>query len=189
MKPKRDAWFPFYVGDYLRDTPHLTAEQHGAYLLLILAYWPKGPLPDDDGMLSSIAKVSLAVWKRMRPIIAAFFQVHDGQWHHKRIDKERGRAFGITELRSIAGREGAERRWQRDSKPIANAIAEPMANAKQSDAPSQSQRITSTESGSAREPACDADAPRARREGSGPKKLSEGTSALLKATFEKALKV
>lgn len=40
-----DAWFPFYVGDYLAATQRLTAEKHGTYVLLILDSWTNGPPP------------------------------------------------------------------------------------------------------------------------------------------------
>ena len=78
-----------YVGDYLADTTHLTTTEHGAYLLLIMAYWRNdGPLPDDDRKLSRLAGMTPREWSRMRPTIADLFQVTAGQWRHKRIDAE-----------------------------------------------------------------------------------------------------
>jgi uncharacterized protein YdaU (DUF1376 family) len=78
-----------YVGDYLADTTHLSTLEHGAYLLLIMAYWRNdGPLPDDDRKLSRLAGMSPREWSRMRPTIADLFQVTAGQWRHKRIDAE-----------------------------------------------------------------------------------------------------
>lgn len=59
-------WMPLYVGDYLGDTGHLTTTQHGAYLLLMMHYWRKGELPDDDRQLSKIAKLPLRTWCEYR---------------------------------------------------------------------------------------------------------------------------
>ena len=49
---------PLHVGDYLKETTHLDATLHGAYVLLIIDYWVKGSLPDDDVQLARIARTS-----------------------------------------------------------------------------------------------------------------------------------
>lgn len=89
MSEKADIWMPLNIGDYLRDTMELSAEEHGAYLLLIMAYWTRrGPLPDDDKALRSITKISTHRWRKISPKMRAFFCVKDGFWHHKRIEQE-----------------------------------------------------------------------------------------------------
>jgi uncharacterized protein YdaU (DUF1376 family) len=72
---------PLYIGDYRADTKYLNAAQHGAYLLLIMRYWQQGELPDDE-QLARIGCISIAQWRRHRPVIRAFFA--EG-WRHKRI--------------------------------------------------------------------------------------------------------
>lgn len=96
-------WMPLYVGDYLGDTGHLTTAQHGAYLLLMMHYWRKGELPDDDRQLSKITKLPLKAWHEYRPTLQDFF--HSG-WKHKRIDAELERMMRVSEKRAIAGQKG-----------------------------------------------------------------------------------
>jgi uncharacterized protein YdaU (DUF1376 family) len=96
-------WMPLYVGDYLGDTGHLTTAQHGAYLLLMMHYWRKGELPDDDRQLSKITKLPLRTWCEYRPTLQDFF--HEG-WKHKRIDAELARMVRLSEKRAIAGQKG-----------------------------------------------------------------------------------
>jgi uncharacterized protein YdaU (DUF1376 family) len=80
---------PVYIGDYLADTMHLSYAEHGAYLLLIFAYWRTGaPLRDDDRFLAGICKASAKQWRDLRPVLSAFFQVEGGAWRHKRIEAE-----------------------------------------------------------------------------------------------------
>jgi len=168
-KPKRDAWMPLYTGDYLRDTARLSTEQHGAYLLLIMDYWVNGPLPDDDAALGTIARMAPAAWKRMRRVLESFFQVRDGHWIHKRIDRERTRAFAIRELRSIAGKESAERKANKRAALVATGDGVLLQqNATQSQPP----RIPSTQSGSAR--------------AVGAQPLSNAALAMIKASLERA---
>ncbi|HLX16597.1 MAG TPA: DUF1376 domain-containing protein [Bradyrhizobium sp.] len=96
-------WMPLYVGDYLGDTGHLTTAQHGAYLLLMMHYWRKGELPDDDRQLSKITKLPLKTWCEYRSTLQDFF--HSG-WRHKRIDAELERMLRVSEKRAIAGQKG-----------------------------------------------------------------------------------
>lgn len=97
------AWMPLYVGDYLGDTGHLSTTQHGAYLLLMMHYWRKGELPDDDKQLASITKLPLRIWMDSRETLQAFF--YDG-WCHKRIDTELGNMEKVSQKRAAAGYKG-----------------------------------------------------------------------------------
>ncbi|MFC0410992.1 YdaU family protein [Roseomonas elaeocarpi] len=107
---KSDAWMPLYIGDYLADTMHLTAQEHGAYLLLLMHYWRNGPLPDDARMLSGIAKVERREWEReVGPVLRRFFTAEGGFLRQKRLDAERERANGVSGKRSKA----ADARWNK----------------------------------------------------------------------------
>jgi len=92
-------WMPLYIGDYLRDTRHLGATEHGVYLLLMMAYWTAGCLPNDDEKLARIACISRAQWMKIRGTIQTFFQ--DG-WKHQRIDQELAKAEDISTKRRDA---------------------------------------------------------------------------------------
>jgi uncharacterized protein YdaU (DUF1376 family) len=83
-----DVWFPLVVGDYLKDTSRLTTEQHGAYLLMLMDYWVKGPPPDDDAALASITRMTVARWRQTRPKLLPYFSILDGVWRQKRADEE-----------------------------------------------------------------------------------------------------
>lgn len=100
---KVDTWMPLYIGDYLADTMHLSAPEHGAYLLLLMHYWRNGPLPDDNRILAGIARTERKVWERqIGPAVREFFTVRDGRLHQKRIDAERAKSNDISEKRRAA---------------------------------------------------------------------------------------
>lgn len=111
------AYMPLWVGDYLADTSHLTTQEHGTYLLLIMHYWRNGPLPTDKRKLCRITKQSR--YTNCITILDEFFTEKDGRWHHKRIDKELEKVHEYKAKRSNAGKVGAQARW--NSNRIANA--------------------------------------------------------------------
>ncbi|HQT89127.1 MAG TPA: DUF1376 domain-containing protein [Acidiphilium sp.] len=109
---KIDAWMPLYIADYLADTQHLTAEQHGAYLLLLMQQWRSGPLPIDLEELAMMAKLDAANFrKKVWPKVSKFFDQTDEGYSQKRLAAERTTAEGISAKRAVSGRAGATNKW------------------------------------------------------------------------------
>ena len=107
----------WHIGDYLKDTGHLRAIEHGAYFLLCMHYWANGGLPNDDRQLAGIARMTDREWKLHRAVLLAFFK-GEGEWRHKRIDEELEDAQEKYEKLSRAGRDGNAKRWRGDRQAI-----------------------------------------------------------------------
>jgi len=121
-------WMPLYVGDYLRDTQHLSTEEHGAYLLLLMECWNRGgALPGEDGQLARIARLSPTKWRRVRDTLSGFFQICENSWSHSRISAE----LKISADKSEKAAASADKRWKnrRGTDPEADANASPTADA------------------------------------------------------------
>lgn len=98
-----------YVADYLGDTQHLTTEQHGAYLLLLMTMWRQGgSLPSDEKILSRIARVSARRWHLVAPFVMPFFDVADGKITQRRLVEEYQKALSKREKRSAIGKLGGD---------------------------------------------------------------------------------
>jgi uncharacterized protein YdaU (DUF1376 family) len=129
VSKKADTWMPLYVGEYLADTTNLNTEQHGAYFLMLLAAWKRGgKLPNDDGQLSSITKLSPARWKAHRGILLELFRIEGDSLMHKRVTQEREKAQAISEKKAQSGANGAAARWEIDSEKMPDALANATAN-------------------------------------------------------------
>ena len=99
----------FYQGEYLNDTQHLTREQHGSYLLLLMSYWQSGKaLNNKNGRLAVIAKMTQEEWAREESIYAEFFDVEGDIWHHGRCEFDLDRVRKKSKQASYAGRKSAE---------------------------------------------------------------------------------
>jgi uncharacterized protein YdaU (DUF1376 family) len=115
---------------------HLSCEQHGAYVLLMLAYYRIGqPLDDDNASLAGVVKLTPRKWLAMRPVLARFFQIKGGLWRHKRIDAEIAEQHARHDERRRAGIKGAGSRWQNPGKPHRDDMAEPLAEPSDSENP------------------------------------------------------
>lgn len=96
-------WMPFYVRDYLAETCHLSTLEHGAYMLLIMHYWQKGGLPNDERILAKIARLSDRQWATVKIGIRGFF---DADWRHADTEASIAKAETKSSARSEAGYRG-----------------------------------------------------------------------------------
>jgi uncharacterized protein YdaU (DUF1376 family) len=120
-KKKADVWMPLYVSDYLSDTMHLSAEQHGAYLLLLMAAWKSaGRLPNNPEQLQAISRLPPAKWKASESVLRAFFFVTPEYWINNRLREELEKAIKNTEAKAISGAKGAQARWETYGKRMPN---------------------------------------------------------------------
>ena len=142
MASKTDAWMPLWIGAYLADTQHLVRDEHGGYLLLIMAYWrTASPLPDDDKRLAAITKATPKEWKALRITLSEFFQVADGVWRHKRIDQELADALDKKTKSGSKAQAAALARWKdhkRDNSSNAPSNAPSIPQAKHDECPTPS---------------------------------------------------
>jgi uncharacterized protein YdaU (DUF1376 family) len=116
---------PIYIGDYLADTADLTTEEHGAYLLILMAMWrSREALPLHR--LRPIAKVAATRWADIWGVISRFFDVDgDGLVTQRRLQRELELALEKKRRASDRGQKGglARAQAQADSK-LARAQAQ-----------------------------------------------------------------
>lgn len=102
-------FMPLYVADYLGDTMHLSLEQHGAYLRLLMCLWRAGgKLPNDRLKIARMVGVSGAKWDKISPEVMAFFGTDGTDFWSERLNREllkNIKSFGV----SVASADSAER--------------------------------------------------------------------------------
>jgi len=106
-----------YVADYLGDTRHLTTEQHGAYLLLLMTMWRSdGVLPADDKKLARIVGATPSRWTKIKDEVLSFFDLSDGLLTNARLSFELEKASEKSIKRAEAGTKGGKAKALKNKK-------------------------------------------------------------------------
>lgn len=113
---------PLWTDAYLADTRHLTRDQHGAYLLLLMEAWrrPKCSLPDEDTLLAKLSCSTIDEWNALKPVVMSFWKLdlRTKEWRQKRLTSEH---YFVSRKRAL-NRDAAVRRWTTRRKGDANAM-------------------------------------------------------------------
>lgn len=112
-----NIWFPYYLGEQMREARRLTYAQKGPYIELLSYFWEFGPIPNSPSEIAIIAGVPVSEWDKAfsSPIMALFEQDVDGNWVHLRLMRLKAEAQFNAGRVSAAGRKAAAARWNRDA--------------------------------------------------------------------------
>ena len=95
------------MGDYARDTGHLTIIEHGVYALMLDAYYAtERPLPKDiDALCRLLRAMTQAEKKAAQSILSQFWKLTDGGWINSRAATEIAKASAQADTNRRIARE------------------------------------------------------------------------------------
>ena len=109
-------YYPHHIGDYLRDTAHLTALEDGIYRRMLDVYYAsEKPLPLDRDWLRRLLRATdepsgLAV----DVLLKEFFEQKEDGWHNKRADDEIRKARRRIKAAKTNGKRGGRKKTQQE---------------------------------------------------------------------------
>jgi len=108
--------YPRHIGDYLRDTGHLSLLEHGVYSrLLDLYYLNNGPLQlTVDDVIRKLCARAQDEREAVDRVLREFFSHCNGVWSHKRADKELEKYRALSEQQ----RARVSKRWSKNTDGI-----------------------------------------------------------------------
>lgn len=122
---------PLWTDAYIADTQHLTNEEHGVYLRLLMFAWrtPDCSLPDDDRRLALMVGVTPKKWASLKTAVMVFWSLEDGRWMQKRLTAEREFVERNRKQKSAAGVASSEAKALKKKETASTAVAEPWVTA------------------------------------------------------------
>ena len=101
---------PLWTDAYIADTQHLSNEEHGVYLKLLMFAWrtPDCDLPADDRRLANMVGVTAYRWAKLKPTILSFWTENDGKLTQKKLIDVRRKVAITSAQRSVAGKASAK---------------------------------------------------------------------------------
>ena len=116
---------PIFTDVLIGDTTHLSSEEFGAYCLIMFATWNNSgkPFPDDDDRMARVCRVSAVRWRsKIRPILVSFFDLSDGFWRQKRLEKEWNSCAKHKASQSENGKRSAAARALKTQETISTTV-------------------------------------------------------------------
>lgn len=111
-------YYSHHLGDYAKDTGHLSLAEHGAYRMLLDHYYStEKPLPENAVAVARICRAtSRQEREAVESVLSQFFTLSDGGYLHKRVERELENNRRLREKNTENGKRGG-RPKQTEEKP------------------------------------------------------------------------
>ena len=134
-------YYERHIGDYLKDTAHLSLLEHGIYgRLLDIYYTREEPIPEAQ-VMRLVGARSPEECSAVRDVLNEFFTRDGDLWRHTRCDKE----LSKYQDKQRKAKASADARWSKD-KAHTERKANAMRTHCEGNAPSNQTPVTSTSS-------------------------------------------
>lgn len=130
-------FFKLYIGDYQRDTAHMTIAEHGAYMLMLQHYYAtEKPLPSGKSLHRMLRAQDKTERDAIDAVVAQFWIETDAGIVNERADAE------ITKANTQAETNGRIAREREDKRKAARTSNESSTNRATNDEPNHSHSQT-----------------------------------------------
>lgn len=109
-------YYERHIGDYLKDTAHLSLLEHGIYTRLLDVYYTRETAIPADQVARLIGARSKEEREALEAVLAEFFYLVDGVFHQDRCERKIER-FGDKQRKAKAS---ADARWKGREKPASS---------------------------------------------------------------------
>ncbi len=109
-------YYSHNIGDYRRDTAHLSLLEHGVYRQMLDQYYlTESPLTlDREKLMRSLCVRNAEEVQAFENVLSDFFERTENGYVHKRCDEELERVYA----KSQKARQAAKKRWGKQKQPL-----------------------------------------------------------------------
>jgi uncharacterized protein YdaU (DUF1376 family) len=134
-------YYPHHIGDYLRDTAHLTPLEDGIYRRMLDVYYAsEKPLPVETQWVCRLVRArTTEEQSAVDEVLRQFFSKHPDGWRNKRADNEIRKGRARVKAARTNGKSGGRPKTQRVSKnnPVGGLDVNPDQSSQKPKAKSQ----------------------------------------------------
>lgn len=137
-------YYERHLGDYAKDTAHLSMLEHGAYSLLLDRYYStESGIPEDQAHRVARAR-SRDEKAAVDAVLAEFFTLDDGVWTNNRTEEEIEKARARIEAASANGKRGGRPRKNQDESKTKAKITQPFPSGSENKTQSKALHLPDT---------------------------------------------